>query len=35
MKVFLKSLKAKKDKTDREQAMIEMISSSYDSSDKK
>ncbi len=35
MKMFIKSLKAKKDKTEEEQAMIKMISSSYDISDKK
>ncbi len=35
MKVFIKSLKAKKDKTEEEQIMIEMISKSYDISDKK
>lgn len=35
MKVFIKTLKAKKDKTEEERTMIEMISSSYDISDKK
>ncbi len=35
MKLFIKMLKAKKDKTEKEQEMINMISSSYDSSDKK
>lgn len=35
MKVFIKTLKAKKDKTEEERTMIEMISSSYDVSDKK
>lgn len=35
MKMFIKMLKAKKDKTKEEQAMIKMISSSYDISDKK
>lgn len=35
MKMFLKTLKAKKDKTQQEQTMIKMISSSYDISDKK
>lgn len=35
MKLFLKTLKAKKDKTEEEQIMIKMISSSYDISDKK
>lgn len=35
MKMFLKTLKAKKDKTKEEQVMIKMISSSYDISDKK
>lgn len=34
MKVFIKTLKAKKDKTEEERTMIEMISSSYDVSDK-
>ena len=33
MKMFLKTLKAKKDKTKEEQEMIKMISSSYDISD--
>jgi hypothetical protein len=33
MKVFLKTLKAKKDKTKAEQIMVKMISSSYDLSD--
>lgn len=35
MKMFLRLLKAKKDKTESEEAMIKMISSSYDISDKK
>lgn len=35
MKLFIKTLKAKKDKTEDEQLMIKMISSSYDISDKK
>ncbi len=35
MKMFIKKLNAKKDKTEEEQVMIEMISSSYDISDKK
>lgn len=35
MKMFLRSLKAKKDKTQEEQEMIKMISASYDISDKK
>lgn len=35
MKMFIKALKAKKDKTEAEQEMIKMISSSYDISDKK
>ena len=35
MKMFVKTLKAKKDKTDAEQIMVKMISSSYDISDKK
>lgn len=35
MKMFLKVLKAKKDKTEAEQEMIKMISASYDISDKK
>lgn len=35
MKLFLKSLKAKKDKTEAEQEMIQMISSSYDIADRK
>ena len=35
MKMFLKALKAKKDKTEQEEVMIKMISSSYDISDKK
>lgn len=35
MKMFIKMLKAKKNKTKEEQAMIKMISSSYDISDKK
>lgn len=35
MKMFIKMLKTKKDKTKEEQMMIKMISSSYDISDKK
>ncbi len=35
MKMFIKALKAKKDKTEEEEIMIKMISSSYDISDKK
>lgn len=35
MKMFIKMLKTKKDKTEAEQEMIKMISSSYDISDKK
>lgn len=35
MKMFVKTLKAKKDKTEAEEVMIKMISSSYDISDKK
>lgn len=35
MKMFLKTLKAKKEKTTEEQIMIKMISSSYNISDKK
>lgn len=35
MKMFLKTLKAKKNKTEEEREMIKMISSSYDISDKK
>ncbi len=35
MKMFIKMLKAKKDKTEAEQVMVKMISSSYDISDKK
>lgn len=35
MKLFIKMLKAKKDKTETEQEMIKMISASYDISDKK
>lgn len=35
MKMFIKTLKAKKDKTEEEQIMIKMISSSYDISDRK
>ncbi|MCI9081908.1 MAG: flavodoxin [Lachnospiraceae bacterium] len=35
MKMFAKTLKAKKDKTEAEQVMVKMISSSYDISDKK
>ena len=35
MKLFIKALKAKKDKTEEDEVMIRMISSSYDISDKK
>lgn len=35
MKMFIKMLKAKKDKTEAEQEMIQVISKSYDISDKK
>lgn len=35
MKMFIKTLKAKKGKTQEEQVMIKMISSSYDISDKR
>lgn len=35
IKMFLKALKAKKDKTEEEEVMIKMIASSYDISDKK
>lgn len=35
MKMFVKTLEAKKDKTEAEQIMVKMISSSYDISDKK
>jgi len=35
MKMFIKTLKAKKNKTEAEQEMIKMISKSYDISDKK
>ncbi|WP_276952134.1 flavodoxin domain-containing protein [Acetatifactor muris] len=35
MKMFIKMLKAKKEKSEAEQEMIKMISSSYDISDKK
>ena len=35
MKVFLGSLKAKRNKTEEEQAMVKMISDSYDISDRK
>lgn len=35
MKLFVKTLKKKKDKTEEEETMIKMISSSYDISDKK
>ncbi len=35
MKMFIKSLKAKKDKTEEEEEMIKMISASYDISDRK
>ena len=33
--MFIKTLNAKKDKTEEDQEMIKMISSSYDISDKK
>lgn len=35
MKMFIKALKSKKDKTEEEEGMIKMIASSYDISDKK
>lgn len=35
MKMFIKTLNAKKDKTEEDREMIKMISSSYDISDKK
>lgn len=35
MKMFVKTLKAKKDKTEAEQEMIKIVSASYDISDKK
>ena len=35
MKMFVKKLKAQKDKTEAEQIMVKMISSSYDISDRK
>ncbi len=35
MKMFIKSLKAKKDKTEEDEEMIKMISASYDISDRK
>lgn len=35
MKLFIKTLKAKKDRTDADNEMIKMISSSYDISDRK
>lgn len=35
MKMFVKTLKSKKDKTEAEEIMVKMISSSYDISDKK
>lgn len=35
MKMFIKSLNAKKDKTEAEQIMVKMIASSYDLSDRK
>lgn len=35
MKMFLRVLKAKKDKSEEEKIMVEMISKSYDISDKK
>lgn len=35
MKMFIKALKAKKDKTEEEEVMVKMIASSYDITDKK
>ncbi|MEE1195588.1 MAG: flavodoxin domain-containing protein [Lachnospiraceae bacterium] len=35
MKMFIKTLKAKKNKTEEEEVMVKMIASSYDISDKK
>lgn len=35
MKMFIKGLKAKKNKTEKEQVMVKMLSTSYDISDKK
>ena len=35
MKLFVSALKAKKDKTEKEQMMADMISKSYDISDRK
>lgn len=35
MKIFIKMLKTKKDKTEAEQEMMQMISTSYDISDEK
>ena len=35
MKLFVSALKAKKDKTEKEQMMADMISRSYDISDRK
>lgn len=35
IKLLIKTLKAKKEKTEEEEEMIKMISSSYDISDKK
>lgn len=35
MKLFVKSLKAKKNKTEAEQEMVKMLSASYDVSDRK
>ena len=35
MKIFIKTLKAKKDKTEKEEIIVKIISSSYDISDKK
>ena len=35
MKMFIRTLEAKKDKTKEDQEMIKMISTSYDISDKK
>lgn len=35
MKIFIKALRAKKDKTEEEKGMVDMLSHSYDISDKK
>lgn len=35
MKLFIKALKSKKDKTEEEEVMVKMVASSYDISDKK